>query len=250
MLKRSAFALCIGMCIFSSCSSTKEPATTQQLNQEPNTLSSRERKDGWVLLFDGQTTNGWHGYNKTTIPPIWKIVDGSIMLDPKSRTRGGGGDIVTDDEFENFEFSTDWRITEAGNSGIIFNIKEDKKYSNTYSTGLEMQVLDNIKASDNKKPNHLAGLLYDLAGTADLSKPKPVGEWNNARIVQKKDHLTLYFNGIKTFDGQIGNDEWKNLIANSKFKGWPDFAATPKGKIAFQDHGHEVAFRNVKIRNL
>ncbi|MDQ6815742.1 MAG: DUF1080 domain-containing protein [Bacteroidota bacterium] len=254
MLKTSIFTFCIVAGIFCACSSAKHPARPQQANQEasqpPNTLSSKEKKDGWILLFDGQTTAGWHGYNKTTIPAIWKIVDGSIMLDPKARIKGQGGDLVTDQDFENYEFSTEWRISEEGNSGIIFNVKEDKKYANTYSTGLEMQVLDNIKASDNKKPNHLAGLLYDLSGTADLSKPKPVGQWNEARIIQKKGHLTLYFNGIKTFDMQEGTDEWKSLIENSKFKGWQDFAATPKGKIAFQDHGHEVAFRNVKIRTL
>lgn len=250
MLKSSVFTLCIVASIFSACSSGKQQTVSKQTNQQPNTLTSKERKDGWVLLFDGQTTSGWHGYNNATTPSIWKVVDGSIMLDPKARTRGAGGDLVTDQEFENYEFSTEWRISEEGNSGIIFNVKEDKKYANTYSTGLEMQVLDNIKASDNKKPNHLAGLLYDLSGTADLSKPKPVGEWNEARIIQKKGHLTLYFNGIKTFDMQLGTDEWNKLVANSKFKGWPDFAATPKGKIAFQDHGHEVAFRNVKIRTL
>lgn len=239
--------LIIAACAFFSCSSAKEQSVT---NQQPNTLSLKEKKEGWMLLFDGQSTNGWHTYNKTGVAPIWKVVDGSIMLDPKARTKGAGGDLVTDDEFENFEFSTEWRISEEGNSGIIFNIKEDKKYANTYSTGLEMQVLDNIKASDNKKPNHLAGLLYDLSGTADLSKPKPVGQWNLARIIQKNGHLTFYFNGIKTLDIQEGSDEWKNLVANSKFKGWADFATTPKGKIAFQDHGHEVAFRNVKIRKM
>ena len=247
MFKAYVCSLCIATCVLFSCSSTKEQSSA---TQQPNTLSLKEKKDGWMLLFDGQSTNGWHTYNKTGVAPIWKVVDGSIMLDPKARTRGGGGDIVTDDEFENYEFSTEWRISEEGNSGIIINIKEDKKYANTYSTGLEMQVLDNIKASDNKKPNHLAGLLYDLTGTADLSKPKPVGQWNLARIIQKNGHLTFYFNGTKTLDIQEGSDEWKNLIANSKFKGWPDFAATPKGKIAFQDHGHEVAFRNVKIRKI
>lgn len=246
MFKSSVAGLCMVICVLFSCSSTKQQAS----NQQPNTLSMKEKKEGWVLLFDGQTTNGWHTYNKSTVAPIWKVVDGSIMLDPKARTRGGGGDIVTDDEFENYEFFTEWKISEEGNSGIIFNIKEDKKYPNTYTTGLEMQVLDNIKASDNKKPNHLAGLLYDLKGTADLSKPKPVGQWNLARIIQKNGHLTFYFNGIKTLDIQQGSEEWKNLVANSKFKGWADFDVTPKGKIAFQDHGHEVAFRNVKIRKI
>ncbi len=113
-----------------------------------------------------------------------------------------------------------------------------------------MQVLDNVKADDNKKGNHLAGLLYDLSGTPELSKPKPVGDWNVASIIQKDGHLTFYFNGVKTLDIQQGSDEWKNMVANSKFKTWPNFMLSPSGKIAFQDHGHEVAFRNVKIRVL
>jgi hypothetical protein len=249
MLKR-LFAICIIVNVFYACSSTKSQSAAQQSFSEPNKLTNKEKKDGWVLLFDGETTNGWHGYNKSTIPAIWKVVDGAIMLDPKSRVRGGGGDIVTDQEFENYEFATEWRITEGGNSGIIFNIKEDKKYPNSYTTGIEMQVLDNIKASDNKKPNHLAGLLYDLSGTPELSKPKPIGEWNKVRIIQKNGHLTFYFNDVKTLDIQQGSEEWKALVANSKFKTWKDFAATPKGKIGFQDHGHEVAFRNVKIKAL
>lgn len=113
-----------------------------------------------------------------------------------------------------------------------------------------MQVLDNIKADDNKKEKHLAGLLYDLHGTAALSKPKPVGEWNHVRIIQKNGHLTFYFNGIKTLDAQQGSEEWKSWVANSKFKNARNFDTSPKGKIAFQNHGHEVAFRNVKIRQL
>ena len=145
---------------------------------------------------------------------------------------------------------TDWKISEGGNSGIIFDIKEDTAYRATYQTGAEMQVLDNIKAEDNKQENHLAGLLYDMSGTAALSKPKPVGEWNQARIIQNNGHLTLYFNGTKTLDVQVGSDEWKAMLANSKFKNWKNFMTSPKGKIAFQNHGHEVAFRNIKIRPL
>lgn len=198
-------------------------------------------------MFDGKTTAGWHAYNKTGVSANWKVADGALVMTPGS---GEGGDIVTDKEYENYEFVTDWRISEGGNSGIIFDIKEDTAYGATYQTGAEMQVLDNVKADDNKKENHLAGLLYDMTGTAALSKPKPVGEWNQARIVQNNGHLQFYFNGVKTLDVQVGSDEWKAMLANSKFKNWKNFMTSPKGKIAFQDHGHEVAFRNIKIRPL
>jgi hypothetical protein len=215
-----------------------------------NALTAKEKKGGWKQLFDGKTTDGWHTYNKNRVTKNWKVVNGALVMDAKEKTKDEAGDIVTNNEYENYEFSTEWKISEAGNSGIIFNVKEEPKYPDTYTTGPEMQVLDNIKATDNKKENHLAGLLYDMSGTAALSKPKPVGEWNVAKIIQNKGHLTFYLNGIKTVDVQQGSEEWKAMIANSKFKTWPDFATATKGKIAFQDHGYDVAFRNIKIRQL
>jgi hypothetical protein len=229
------------------CSSFEMTSATQQ---QLNTLTEQEKKDGWILLFDGKTTNGWHTYNRDVVSSNWKVVNGTLVMDPKAKTTSGMEDITTDKEYENYELSLEWRISEGGNSGIIFNVKEDPKFSNTYNTGLEMQILDNIKASDNKKENHLAGLLYDMHGTAGMSKPRPVGEWNLARIIQKNGHLTFYFNGVKTLDVQQGTEEWKKLIDNSKFKTWNDFATAPKGKIALQDHGYEVAFRNIKIKQL
>ena len=246
MFKTSIFISCFVGSIFCGCS----PRMAKSVSDQPNTLTKKEKSNGWVLLFDGKTTNGWHTYNKNVVTTNWKAVDGTLEMDPKAKANGNRGDIVTNDEYENYEFSTDWKISEGGNSGIIFDIKEDPKFRDTYNTGAEMQVLDNIKADDNKKENHLAGLLYDMSGTAELSKPKPVGEWNEAKIIQNKGHLTFYFNGIKTLDVQQGSDEWKNMVANSKFKTWTNFLTSPKGKIAFQDHGHEVAFRNVKIRKL
>jgi hypothetical protein len=231
--------------IIGACSSAKISSALQ-----PNTLTAKEKKEGWTLLFDGKTTNGWHTYNRDTVSRNWKVVDGTLVMDPKAKTTRGMEDLVTNKEYENYELVLEWRISERGNSGIIFNIKEEQKFSNTYNTGLEMQVLDNISASDNKQENHLAGLLYDIYGTAALSKPKPVGEWNKARILQNKGHLLFFFNGIQTLDVQQGSEAWKRLIANSKFKTWKDFATSPKGKIAFQDHGYEVAFRNVKIKPL
>lgn len=200
---------------------------------------------GYKPLFDGKTTTGWHTYLKTNVT-AWKAVDGTLQLDPNAE---GQGDLVTNDEYENYELKLDWKISETGNSGIIFGVHEDPKFSDTYLTGVEMQVLDNQKASDNKKATHLAGSLYDLkAPSADVAKP--AGEWN-AVVLRKKDgHLTFWLNGTKIVEIQIGGEEWKQLLANSKFKDWADFAKYPKGRIALQDHNHEVAFRNIYIKQL
>ena len=219
--------------------------------QQPNTLSRKEKKEGWKLLFDGKTTQGWHTYLRDTVGSKWQVINGVIVFDT-SKPRNGGGDIVTNDEFENFELQLEWKISKGGNSGIIFDIQEDPKYPATYLTGPEMQVLDNIDASDNKKLTHLAGCLYDLWGDSTVSKPRPVGEFNKVRIIQKNGHLSLWLNGIKTYDGQIRSEEWNQLVAKSKFaaKSFVDFAKVPKGKIALQQHPGSSEWRNIKIRNL
>ncbi|MFC3559458.1 3-keto-disaccharide hydrolase [Pedobacter jamesrossensis] len=219
--------------------------------QTPNTLTKKEIKKGWKLLFDGKTTKGWHTYLRDTVGSKWTVQDGAIVFDP-SKPRNGGGDIVTNDEYENYELNLEWKISKGGNSGIIFDIQENPKYRATYLTGPEMQVLDNIDAEDNKKENHLAGCLYDMSGDATVSKPKPVGEWNQVRLIQNKGHLTFYLNGIKTFDGQIGSTEWKKLVENSKFKdpAFSNFAKVAKGKIALQEHPGSSQWRNIKIRTL
>ena len=219
--------------------------------QQPNTLSKKEKKQGWKLLFDGKTTQGWHTYLRDTVGSKWQVRDGVIVFDT-SKPRNGGGDIVTNDEFENFELQLEWKISKGGNSGIIFDIQEDRKYPATYLTGPEMQVLDNIDAADNKKQNHLAGCLYDLWGDSTVSKPRPVGEFNKVRIIQNKGHLTLWLNGTKTYEGQIGSEQWNQLVAKSKFaaKSFSDYAKVPKGKIALQQHPGSSEWRNIKIRAL
>jgi len=196
-----------------------------------NKLTKKEKKEGWKLLFDGKTTQGWHTYLRDTVGAKWQVRDEALVFDP-SKPREGGGDIVTNEVYENFELQLEWKVAKGSNSGIIFDIQEDPKYSATYLTGPEMQVLDNKDASDNKKQNHLAGCLYDMSGDSTVSKPHPVGEWNQVRIIQDKGHLTFYLNGIKTFEGQIGNDEWNNMVAHSKFAGksFTAFAKVAKGK--------------------
>jgi len=195
-------------------------------------------------LFDGKTTTGWHSYLKTG-PGAWKVVDGALQLDPKAE---GQGDLVTDKEYENYELSVTWKIAEGGNSGIIFGIHEDPSFNETYLTGIEMQVLDDQKASDNKKANHLAGSLYDLK--APSSAAKPAGEWNSIKIRKDNGQLTFWMNGTKTVDVKIGSPEWQELINNSKFKTWKSFATYPKGHIALQDHGAVVSFKDITIKEL
>lgn len=197
-----------------------------------------------VRLFDGKTTTGWHSYLKTG-PGAWHVVDGTLTLDPKAE---GQGDLVTDKEYENYELSLQWKISEAGNSGIIFGVYEDPKFGATYDTGIEMQILDDQKAEDNKKANHLAGSLYDMEAPAHPAKP--AGEWNRVVIRKLNGHLTFFLNGEKVIETQIGSPEWTTLINNSKFKTWKDFAAYPKGHIALQDHGHIVSFKDISIKEL
>ncbi|MGI4021894.1 MAG: 3-keto-disaccharide hydrolase [Janthinobacterium lividum] len=197
-------------------------------------------------LFDGKTTKGWHSYLKSTVEPAWTVVDGALQLNPKAE---GQGDLLTDKEYENFELAVEWRISAEGNSGIIFGVHEDPTFNATYDTGVEMQVLDNKGAEDNKKANHLAGSLYDMkAPSKDVAKP--AGEWNMVKLRKEKGHLTFWLNGTKIVETQMGSPEWETLISNSKFKTWKNFAKYPKGHIALQDHGHDVSFRNIKITQL
>jgi hypothetical protein len=219
--------------------------------QQPNTLTPQEKQQGWVLLFDGKTTKGWHTYLRDTAGSRWQVRNGALVYDP-SQPANGSGDLVTDKVYENYELNLEWIISKGGNSGIIFDVQEDPKYPATYITGPEMQVLDNIDADDNKKQNHLAGCLYDMAGDSSVSKPHPVGEWNQVRLLQDHGHLTFYLNGIKTFDGQIGGVDWNRMVAGSKFRNkvFADFAKVAKGKIALQEHPGHSEWRNIKIRSL
>ena len=212
--------------------------------QTMNTLSHKDQKDGFTLLFDGTTTNGWHTYlNNTSVG--WYVNNGALQVDTLAAKHG---DLVTDKEYTNFELKLDWKIPVGGNSGVIFSIHEDSAYDATYLTGMEMQVLDDIKAEDNKRPNHLAGSLYDMI--APSHPAKPAGEWNSIIIRKVNGHITLFMNGKQVVETQIGSPEWNELIQKSKFKNWKGFAQYPTGHIALQYHGAAVAFRNIRIKEL
>ncbi len=218
---------------------------------QENTLTSKEKKAGWKLLFDGKTTDGWHSYLKKDAGTLWQVNDGALELTPTADKVGhpSGNDLVTNDEYENFELSYQWKISEGGNSGLIFSVHEDPQFSEPYLTGLEMQVLDDTRHPDGKIAKHNSGDLYDLIKAPKLAV-KPVGEWNTAIISKKDGHLVLWLNGVKTAETTIGSPEWDAQLANSKFKTWKGFAAYAKGSIALQDHGNKVWYRDIKIRQL
>ncbi len=204
---------------------------------------------GFKPLFDGKTTNGWHTYNKTTAGSAWQVQDGTLYMNPKAKGQDGGGDLVTDKEYANFHLKLDWKVAPKANSGIIFYVHEDPKYHATYSTGPEMQVLDNEGHPDGKIIKHRAGDLYDLIKSS--SEPvKPVGQWNTAEIISKNGKLTFILNGVEIVKTTLWDDNWKALIAGSKFSGWEGFGTYKSGKIALQDHGDEVWYRNILIKEL
>ena len=220
-----------------------------------NTLTNAEKAAGWKLLFDGKTMNGWHSYGKTAAGKDWLVQDGAIYLNAEARNQAGwqaadGGDIVTADEFANYELRLEWKIAPCGNSGIIYNIVEDpSKYEYVWHTGPEMQVLDNTCHPDAMIEKHRAGDLYDLIA-CKYETVKPAGQWNKVRLINRNGKVEHWLNGRKVVEVDMTGDEWKQLIAGSKFKDMPAFGKTTSGKIALQDHGDKVWFRNVKIRTL
>jgi hypothetical protein len=217
-----------------------------------NSLSRKEKNNGWQLLFDGQTTNGWHTYGKQTAGKAWKVEEGALHLDAaaKKTLSNEGGDIVTNEEYDNFDLQLDWKISKNGNSGVMIFVKEDKaKYDEPYFTGPEMQVVDNAGHPDGRIFKHKAGDLYDLIPSTKESA-NPVGEWNHAEIISNHGKLDFYLNGEHTVSTTMWDDNWRKMIAGSKFKAWPDFGTFKRGHIDLQDHGNDVWFRNIKIKRL
>jgi Domain of Unknown Function (DUF1080) len=230
---------------------TSSTTTVAEPVAASNTLTDAEKAEGWVLLFDGQSKNGWHVWQAKTDGSSWKVADGNLYFDTtgKQENKTQGGDLVSDSAFENYHLSLEWKISPNGNSGVVFGVKDDKKYEHTWHTGMEMQVLDNDGHPDGKITKHRAGNLYDLV--ASSSEPvKPVGEWNKAEVKWVNGKLDLFLNGENVVSTQTGDDNWKKMVAGSKFKEMKDFGKFTSGKIALQDHGDPVWYRNIKIRKL
>ncbi len=219
-----------------------------------NTLTASEKSAGWKLLFDGTTTNGWHNFNKTTIGKSWIVEDAALTLDARVNPDGSwqapdGGDILIADEYENFELNLEWKISPCGNSGIIYNVVETKDFEWPWQTGPEMQVLDNSCHPDTRFVTHRAGDLYDMIECKYVTV-KPAGEWNKVRLIKNKGKVEHWLNGVKVVEYEMYTDKWNEMIKASKFKDMKGFGQATKGKIALQDHGNKVWYRNIKIKAL
>jgi len=226
------------------------PAYSQGVNK----LTEKEKEDGWILLFNGTDFSGWRQCNGTEMPKNWIIEDNAMKVftgEGKNPGSGANGDILFGDKkFKNFELSIDWKASKMANSGIFFNIREVSGKP-IYYAAPEVQVLDNVDATDNKIASHLAGSLYDMIG-ADPKTVNPAGEWNTIVIHVQNGKVTHTQNGVKVLEYELWTPAWDELVANSKFKNFPGFieGIAKEGYIGLQDHGYPVWFRNIKIREL
>jgi hypothetical protein len=222
--------------------------------QGVNTLTKEEKKEGWVLLFNGHDFTGWRQCNGTDMPKNWIIDDHAMKVftgEGRNPGSGANGDILFGDKkFKNFELSVDWKASKMANSGIFFNVREVPGQP-IYYAAPEIQVLDNVDATDNKVDSHLAGSLYDMIA-ADPKTVHPAGEWNTIVVRVKDGKVTHTQNGAKVVEYELWTPAWDELVANSKFKDFPGFAEgiAHEGYIGLQDHGYPVWFRNIKIREI
>ncbi|UCD74316.1 MAG: DUF1080 domain-containing protein [Phycisphaerales bacterium] len=211
----------------------------------PKGLTPAEKAAGWKILFDGTSTKKWRGYQGESFPENgWVIEDGCLRV----VAGAGGGDIVTTDQYGDFELVLEWRVAEKANSGIMYRVTEE--YKAPWHTGPEYQILDDAGYGGAAAASHTAGALYDLYAPPENKVTVPTGEFNNTRIVIRNNQLQHWLNGVKAVECKLAGEEWKKRIADSKFRVYEKFGLQPRGHICLQDHGNDVWFRNIRIRDL
>ena len=247
-MKRIALIICL--CSLFACNQTEKKS--QEKVETQNTVSSKEtpNKEGWTILFDGSSLDNWRGYLSENIYPEWTIQDDVMVFTPGEV---GGKNIITKEEYTNFILSLEWKISEAGNSGIFWGVHEDEKFPEAYMTGPEIQVLDNEKHPDSFVGNgiHKAGSLYDLIGypAEDIY---PAGQWNLCvlEVNQTANLARVTMNEKTTISFPLHGVEWDKMVDNSKFKDWEGFGKYRTGHIGLQDHSDQVSYKNIKIKKL
>jgi hypothetical protein len=212
-----------------------------------NKLSAKERSEGWKLLFDGQSTTGWHLYNTQAPFTVWKAKDGELFCDPLDKS--GPGDLVTDNEYKNFDLKFEWKLPTGGNSGVFVNVLERKDIPTGWASGPEYQLLDNAN-KDFANPKSRSGCLFGFAPQKNPVKTKPTDTWNHSEIKQVNGKIHFYLNGVLTAEEDFSSKAWADEVANSHFHSFPEFGKHISGLIVLQDWSTGVAFRNIKIKAL
>jgi len=230
-----------------SCNNANDTKTTSNdstMTDKKDNTDANEKKP--VSLFDGKTFNGWHSFNGGKEIKSWDIEDNAMVCLGTAKD-AHGGDIVSDRDYSNFELSWDWKVTKGANSGVMYHVIESTKYKAPYETGPEYQIIDDIGFPAKLEEWQKAGADYAMYLPNDKKKLKPVGEWNTSKIVFNKGHVEHWLNGEKIVEFQAGNEEWTKKKNEGKWKDYPDYAIAKKGKIALQDHGNKVYYKNISI---
>lgn len=214
--------------------------------EKTNILSRSEKNEGWILLFDGKNMNQWRTYLKDSVSG-WIVENGTM----KALGLGDdlSGDIITKEQFEDFELTLEWKISPGGNSGIMFMVREDTAYEAVYETGPEYQLLDDLGYHEPVEDWQLAAANYAMHTTGE-KELRPVGDWNTTRIIKTGTHVEHWLNGRKVVEYELWTEDWKSRVSAGKWKDYPGYGTFSRGHIALQDHGDEVWFRNIKIREL
>ncbi len=245
-MRKRYFSLSIFGVIFASLGCS--PSGSQPQCDSVNVLSDAERAAGWELLFDGTSKAGWHGYNGQDTRS-WIIEDCCLKTVGTEGNYGSDtrADLVTDGQYENFEISIDWKTSKGGNSGLMYGVVEDPKYKAPWMTGPEYQFIDEAGFPEKLEEWQKAGADYAMHPASDQKRLKPVGEWNNTRILVNGTHVEHWLNGTKIVEFERWNEDWNKLRNSGKWKEAPDYGLAKSGRIAIQDHGSIFWFRNIKI---
>ena len=216
----------------------------------PNALSPEEHKEGWRLLFDGKTLEGWSGFQREDVPPVWRVRDGALVLAKLAGDTPGPdrGDLRTVDVFENFELRLQWAVAPGGNSGVFFFVREGVD-QRIWRAAPEVQVLDDPRHRDGLLESHRAGALYDIYPPT-CNALKPPGEYNDQRLIVRNGRVEHWLNGYRVVQYELDSDDFKARLARSKFQDAPYFAKQRRGHLALQDHGDEIRFRSIRVREL
>jgi hypothetical protein len=235
----------VSLSLWSCQSKNPETATAESEIIQDNQLSEAEKEAGWKLLFDGSTLDGWHVYNQGKAGSAWEAVNGELRCNPDKTD--DPADLLTDGQYENFEFQFEWKIEEEGNSGVFINVVEKPEIKTAWANGPEYQLLSNSHAEVNV-PLKRSGCLYNFFPQKNPAETKSSNEWNQSKITQIDGKTQFHLNGVLTMEVDFKSQDWADTVANSGFKQYPEFGKSTKGHIALQDWAKGISFRNLKIR--